>query len=108
MRLLKAALDAEDHNALMLTVMQQMAAIVPGCKAIKDPRYTAAVSVIVNELRNKTLVKETLAPQVAQLSLSLGMDKPEPSLWARDMFVQAMDEAAQAEAQAATTGEAAA
>ena len=93
-RLVKASLDLFDQDAagMLQTVMQQMGVIVPACKFIKEPRFTNAVSAIVADLRAKTLTKESLTPQLAQIEASLGMDKA-ANKWADKLFTGAMDEA---------------
>ena len=76
-RLLKASLDGfeSDAQVTMQTVMQQMAVIVPACKAVRDPRFITAVQSIVSDIRNKAISKDSLEPQVRVLMISLGMEK---------------------------------
>ena len=104
-RLLKASLDAFDHDlpAMMGTVMQQMAVIVPSAKLVKDPAFIQAVMTIVAGMRAKTLTKATIEMQLAVMMTSLGMTKPAQNGWARDLYVQGL---ADVEAEATRLGQA--
>lgn len=103
-RLLKASLDAFDHDlpAMMGTVMQQMAVIVPAAKLVKDPGFIQAVMTIVAGMRSKTLTKATIEMQLGVMTASLGMAKPMQNGWARDLYVQGL---ADAEAEATHLGQ---
>jgi len=104
-RLLKASLDAFDHDlpAMMGTVMQQMAVIVPSAKLVKDPAFIQAVMAIVGGMRTKTLTKATIEMQLAVMMASLGMTKAAPNGWARELYVQGL---ADVEAEATRLGQA--
>jgi two-component system, response regulator PdtaR len=66
-----------DTTVALQNVMTQMAVLVPACKTVKDPRFINAVTAVVGDLRNKTLTKASLAPQIAALAQSLNLDKLE-------------------------------
>ncbi len=78
--LLKAALpDFErDAQAAMPLIMQQMAVIVPACKGTKAPRFLAAVQAMIADIRNRTVSRQSLEPQVDILMQSLGLVPPVP------------------------------
>ena len=77
-RLLKAALPGFDQDAAgtLQIVMQQMAVIVPGCKAIRDTRFINTVQAMVSDIRNKAVSRESLEPQVLILMAALNLDPP--------------------------------
>ncbi len=63
-----------DVTVAQQNVMTQMAVLVPACKTVKDGRFVNAVTAIVTELRNKTLSRATLTPQITALAQSLRLD----------------------------------
>ena len=82
-----------DTTVALQNVMTQMAVLVPACKSVKDPRFVAAVSAVVAELRNKTLNKISLMPHVAALAQSLNLDKLDVGRAAGDVLVLGADAA---------------
>lgn len=76
-RLLEASLNLleEDAAAAMTSIMQQMQVIVPACKVFRNPKFSNTAARIVQDLRNKALSRENLAPQIAAMKEGLGMDK---------------------------------
>ncbi|WP_162148492.1 response regulator [Asticcacaulis sp. AC402] len=91
-RLLKASLELfdDDGEAMMRTVMQQMAVMVPAARSIKEPRFLAAVTAIIGDLKQHVLTKERLATQVELMIKALGMNKSSGNQWAHDLFAKGM------------------
>jgi len=91
-RLLKAAIESLDLDApaMMATVMQQMAVIVPAAKTVKNPGFIQAAMAIVSELRGGAASKEALLPQLTAIMECLGMTNTAPGNNARDLFVKGL------------------
>jgi CheY-like chemotaxis protein len=83
-----------DTTVALQNVMTQMAVLVPACKTVKDSRFINAVTAIVGELRNKTLNKASLMPQVIALAQSLNLDKLDIGRAAGDVMILDGDAAA--------------
>ena len=93
-RLLKAALEAFDHDvpAMMGTVMQQMAVIVPAAKLVKDSAFIQAVMTVVAGMRTKTLTKATIEMQLAVMMSGLGMSEVAGNGRAHSLYMQGLVE----------------